>query len=180
MADGHLITKVDDDDRYGAEHVADLVAAQVYSRASIVGKALWHRFYVERNLATAARRRVSEKYTHFVPGGTMTVTRSALAEVGGWRPVARSVDRALLERMQRLGGLVYRTHGFGYVYCRYPAGHTWNPDEEAVIAASGDRWDGEAPVHLEVPGTFDPVTGLVAPGARPSVVHAEAARNDAS
>ncbi|MDR1152600.1 MAG: hypothetical protein LBK72_09035 [Bifidobacteriaceae bacterium] len=170
MADGQLIAKVDDDDRYGTHHLADLVLAQAYSRADIVGLALWHRYYVARNLSTAARRRASESYTHFVPGGTLTITRQALSEVGGWRPVPRSVDRALLERVRCLGGLVYRTHGFGYVYCRYPEGHTWNPDEEATIAKAGDRWTGPAPVQLEVPDTFDPATCVVTPSARPTQV----------
>ncbi|MDR1294856.1 MAG: hypothetical protein LBK59_07855 [Bifidobacteriaceae bacterium] len=167
MADGQLIAKMDDDDRYGTHHLADLVLAQAYSRADIVGMALWHRYYVARNLSTAAKRRTSEGYTHFVPGGTLTITRQALSEVGGWRPVPRSVDRALLQRVQRLGGLVYRTHGFGYVYCRYPDGHTWNPDDEAVIAKAGDRWAGPAPVHLEMPNAFDQATCVVAPWARP-------------
>jgi hypothetical protein len=171
MADGQLIAKMDDDDRYGTHHLADLVMAQTYSRADIVGLALWHRYYVGRDLATAARRRVSERYVRFVPGGTLTITRQALAEVGGWRPVPRSVDRALLERVLRLGGLVYRTHGFGYVYHRHPEGHTWNPDEEAVIAKAGDRWDGYAPVQIEKPGTFDPATCQVFSEARPTQVY---------
>jgi hypothetical protein len=171
LADGQLVAKMDDDDLYGSEHLADLVLAQAYSRADIVGLALWHRYYAARNLATAARRRTAERYSHFVPGGSLTITRQALASVGGWRPVARSVDRALLERVQRLGGLVYRSHGFGYVYCRHPHDHTWNPDEEAAIARSGDKWDGLAGVVLELPGTFDPVTAAVPAAEQPTEVY---------
>jgi hypothetical protein len=38
--------------------------------------------------------------------------------------VPKSVDRALLDRVLGDGGLVYRTHGLGYVYVRHSAGHT--------------------------------------------------------
>ncbi|MDR0432499.1 MAG: glycosyltransferase family 2 protein [Bifidobacteriaceae bacterium] len=171
LADGQLIAKVDDDDLYGPHHLADLVLAQAYSRADAVGLALWHRHFVAANLSTAARRRVSEVYTHFVPGGTLTATRQILSEIGGWRPVPRSVDRALLQRILRMGGLVYRTHGFGYVYCRHLTGHTWNPDESAIIAKTGDRWDGLAPVQVETASSFDPATCRLAPQARPTVVY---------
>ena len=38
VAQGTLLTKVDDDDLYGPEHVWDLVLARCYSGAAVVGK----------------------------------------------------------------------------------------------------------------------------------------------
>jgi len=49
----------------------------------------------------------------------MLISQSDLREVGGWRPVPKSVDLALIERVTEHGGLVYRTHGHGYIYVRH-------------------------------------------------------------
>lgn len=118
-ADGDLITKMDDDDYYGPDHIWDLVLARMYSGAQVVGKALDYVFL--EGSSTTVYRPVygSEQYAKFVAGGTMLISRGDLASMGGWRPVPRSVDRALLDRVLEQGGLVYRTHGLGYTYVRH-------------------------------------------------------------
>jgi hypothetical protein len=120
-ADGELITKMDDDDFYSKEHVWDLVLARMYSGAQIVGKALdW--IYLSHADTTVFRPTyAAECFATFVAGGTMLISAGDLAQIGGWRPVPRSVDRALLDRVMLDGGLVYRTHGLGYVYVRSAA-----------------------------------------------------------
>ena len=45
----------------------------------------------------------------------------------------KSVDRALLDRVLASGGLVYRTHGLGYVYVRRPSGHTASVRDEHFL-----------------------------------------------
>ena len=124
MAEGDLVTKMDDDDHYGPEHVWDLVLARAYSGAQIVGKTLdW--IHLAASADTVFRPVYgAEEYADFVCGGTMLISRADLAAVGGWRPVPKSVDRALLDRVLDDGGLVYRTHGLGYVYERRAQGHT--------------------------------------------------------
>lgn len=120
-ADGELLTKMDDDDYYSATHVWDLVLARMYSGAQIVGKALdW--VYLRAADTTVFRPTYpAERFARFVAGGTMLISAGDLAQVGGWRPVPRSVDRALLDRVLDSGGLVYRTHGLGYTYVRNAA-----------------------------------------------------------
>lgn len=132
-AEGALLTKMDDDDVYGPEHVWDLVLAREYSGAQIVGKALdW--IHVESAGVTSFRPTyAAEKYAHFVAGGTMLLSKGDLMSVGGWRPVPKSVDRALLDRVLADGGLVYRTHGLGYVYVRHSAGHTASVRDEHFL-----------------------------------------------
>lgn len=132
-AEGSLITKMDDDDHYGPEHVWDLVLARQYSGAEVVGKALdW--IHLESEDVTAFRPVYgAEKYAGFVAGGTMLISRADLAAVGGWRPVPKSVDRALLDRVLADGGLVYRTHGLGYVYVRRGEGHTATVRDEHFL-----------------------------------------------
>ena len=85
------MTKLDDDDFYGPEHIWDLVLARQYSGAELVGKALdW--IYVESEDATVFRPVfAAEKYTDFVAGGTICLSKADLLAVGGWRPVPKSV-----------------------------------------------------------------------------------------
>ena len=97
-----------------------------YSGATVVGKGAEF-VYVEPRDRTVRRRMGSELYSGVVAGGTMLLSRGDLEAVGGWRPMPRSVDRGLLDRVLNAGGLVYRTHGFGFVYTRHGDGHTWDP-----------------------------------------------------
>jgi hypothetical protein len=157
-AEGTLITKMDDDDVYGPEHVWDLVLARQYSGAQVVGKALdW--IHLESRDTTVFRPVYpAEKYADFVAGGTMLISRADLAAVGGWRPVPRSVDRALLDRVLADGGLVYRTHGLGYVYVRHSAGHTADVRDEHFLTKTAATFSGL--VRHEAFGTdADRVTG---------------------
>ena len=141
-AQGTLITKMDDDDIYGPEHIWDLVLARDYSGAQVVGKTLdW--IHLESEQATVFRPTyAAEKYADFVAGGTMLISRADLLAVGGWRPVPKSVDRALLDRVLADGGLVYRTHGLGYVYVRHSAGHTASVSDAHFLTKTVARVDG--------------------------------------
>lgn len=127
-ADGELITKIDDDDIYGSQHIWDLVLAKMYSGAEIVGKALDWIYLADEDTTIFRPVYAAERYAKFVAGGTMMIDAGALADVGGWRPVPRSIDRALIESVRAAGGLVYRTHGLGYVYVRRDGGHTAQVD----------------------------------------------------
>ena len=132
-AAGDLLTKMDDDDLYGPEHIWDLVLARQYSGAQIVGKTLDWVHVVSEDVTVFRPTYPAEKYARFVAGGTILISRGDLAEVGGWRPVPKSVDRALLDRVLDAGGLVYRTHGLGYVYVRRPSGHTASVRDEHFL-----------------------------------------------
>ena len=141
-AEGDLITKMDDDDFYGAEHVWDLVLARQYSGAEIVGKALDWVHLAQPDVTVLRPTYPAEKYADFVAGGTILISRGDLASVGGWRPVPRSVDRALLDRVLADGGLVYRTHGLGYMYVRRPEGHTASVRDEHFLTKVAVTYPG--------------------------------------
>lgn len=155
-ARGSLVTKFDDDDTYGPEHVWDLVLARHFSGATLVGKSA--EFVYLQALNTTVRRDAGapEAYAKVVAGGTMLMSRGDLEEVGGWRPVPRSIDRGLIDRIRRAGGLIYRTHPLGYVYHRHSAGHTWDPGLEYFLRGAGMQWSG-LPRHAEF-GTASPET----------------------
>ncbi len=141
-ADGQLVTKIDDDDHYGAEHVWDLVLARMYSGAELVGKALdW--IHVEGSDVTAFRPEYpAESYATFVAGGTLLISKADLLQAGGWRPVPKTVDRALIDSVKRAGGLVYRTHGLGYVYVRHGGAHTATVDDQHFLTKTAQQWTG--------------------------------------
>lgn len=142
VADGDVLTKMDDDDYYGADHIWDLVLAHMYSGAQVVGKALDWIYLVGDDTTVLRPTYAAEKYADFVAGGTMLITKADLLSVGGWRPVPKSVDRALLDRVLADGGLVYRTHGLGYVYVRHGAGHTASVADEHFLTKTAEQWPG--------------------------------------
>ena len=62
------------------------------------------------------------------------------------------VDRVLAD-----GGLVYRTHGLGYVYVRHSAGHTATVKDEHFLTKVTARHEGL--IRHEAFGTQDGLTG---------------------
>ena len=147
-AGGELLTKVDDDDTYGPEHVWDLVLARHYSGATLVGKGSELVFLESRGTVVRRASGVPEAYGELVSGGTMLIARGDLDAVGGWRPVPRSVDLGLVERLRRAGATIYRTHPLGYVYHRRAAGHTWDPGEAYFVDAARTTWPSIPPDAL--------------------------------
>lgn len=162
VATGALVTKVDDDDRYGAEHIWDLVLARHYTGATVVGKGAEF-VYLEPKDLTVRRRMAAEADTDTVAGGTITLAREVLADSGGWPPVPHSVDRALLDQVLGAGGTVYRTHPLGFIYTRHGDGHTWDPGLEYFRRDPVRTWQG-LPRYAEF-GTQFPGTQL--PGTQP-------------
>ena len=169
VAGGTLLTKIDDDDHYSAEHVWDLVLAHEYSGAELVAKGSEF-VYLARSDRTihrfcgkgeAASRVIS------VAGGTMLISRHDLEAAGGWRRVPRGVDVGLIEDVRRVGGQVYRTHGFGYVLVRHGGGHTWEKDDDYFLRQAEGSRSGWAPEFAGLdPDT--PLHGPVLPGHRKS------------
>jgi hypothetical protein len=140
-ARGSLVAKVDDDDIYGPEHVWDLVLARHYSGATVVGKAAEF-VHIGAYGATVRRRMSSELYSDIVAGAALLVGRGDLEAVGGWRPLPRAVDRAMLDRVLGAGGLIYRTHGFGFIATRHSERHTWDPGPAYFVLNPLRHWSG--------------------------------------
>ncbi len=148
-ADGDLVLKMDDDDWYSSDFVADLLLARAYSGAEMVGTpAEFH--YLVQNDVTVRRGHRAELYAPFVAGGTMLVERRLLHEVGGFRSVRRYVDAQLIAAVQRAGAATYRTHGLGYLLRRNATGHTWQVDDDYLLdpARVAEIRPGFAPSRL--------------------------------
>ncbi len=132
-AGGELLTKMDDDDRYGADHVWDLVLARAYSRAQLVGKGSEFVYLARSNRTVHRYRGQGEAYRDFLHGGAMLIARDDLARVGGWRNVPMGEDLGLTEDVLRAGGAVYRTHGAGHLWVRHGDGHAWDAGDDYFL-----------------------------------------------
>ena len=148
-ADGDVVLKMDDDDWYAPDVVADLLRARAYSGAQLTGMPPEFHYLAPRDV-TVKRGHPTELYARFVAGGTMMVDRAVLREVGGFRSVRKYVDRQLLTAITAAGGAIYRTHGFGYLLRRNESGHTWQVDMDYLLDPSRvqQQWDGLSPSRL--------------------------------
>ena len=126
-ARGVLLTKMDDDDVYGREHVGDLVRAWEHSGAMLVGKGIEFVYLAGPDQTLHCFAGAGERFSPrgALAGGTLLIARQDLDRVGGWRPVRRHVDRALWRDVARSGGRIYRARGAGFVLVRHGKVHTW-------------------------------------------------------
>jgi hypothetical protein len=142
VASGSFLAKVDDDDWYGPEHLADLLLGQRYSGADLVGSAAEF-VYLEPIDVTIRRRVGTERFTSLVAGGTILISRGMFEAVGGFRPLPRTVDGQLLQAVEAAGGRIYRTHGLNYVLRRRNSrGHTWRQPVHAFLTSYRRQWRG--------------------------------------
>ena len=146
-ASGDIVMKMDDDDWYAPDVVADLLLARAYSGAELVGMPD-DLYYVEPTDETVRLGQPSEVYRQFVAGGTLMVDRGLLHEVGGFRSVRRHVDAELIAAVRAAGGATYRTHGLGYVLRRTDSGHTWQADLDDLRARAAQVVPGFWPGRL--------------------------------
>ena len=135
---GSLITKFDDDDYYGPEHLWDLVLAHEYSGKCLVGKAAEYVYLALSDRTIHRFRGGSERRAAGLAGGALMISRHDLDRLLGWREVPAGVDRALIEDVSRNKRQIYRTHGMGYMLVRHDEGHTW-PATDAYFLKQADE-----------------------------------------
>ncbi len=148
-ADGDVLLKMDDDDWYGPDFVADLLLARDYTGADVVGCPPEFMF-VEPLWVTVRRRDATEQYRPVVAGGTMMVSRDAFGAVGGFRDTRKYVDANLFRAVRAAGGTIYRSHGLNYLLRRQAGGHTWEPGLGYFVSRgrSWQQWRGFRPSPL--------------------------------
>ena len=148
-AAGEVLLKMDDDDWYGPDFVADLLMARGYSGADVVGCSAEFTFLQELGLTTR-QALPTEVYRPLVAGGTIMVDRGAFDAVGGFRHTVKYVDAGLLGAVRDSGGSTYRAHGLGYVLRRGATGHTWDPGVGYFLTSerAAEQWRGFHPSAL--------------------------------
>ncbi len=92
VASGDLLSKWDDDDLYGEHHLTDLALALRHSGAEMVGKAAEFLYQEPENRTILRYRSGQERPSLELAGGTLTMSRLAFDDVGGFPPTRRTVD----------------------------------------------------------------------------------------
>jgi hypothetical protein len=128
-AHGALLTVIDSADIYGPEHIWDLVLARHYSGATLVGKAAEFVFLSPLDVTVRRTGVASEAFAPAVATGAAMISRADLQSVGGWTDVS--------VRVRRAGGLVYRSHSFGYINVRRSLSAA-----DRLLKQSGPQWTG--------------------------------------
>jgi hypothetical protein len=142
LADGELLSKVDDDDHYGRQHLTDLVIGWRTSGADLIGKGSRFTYLPEQDRTVDRRWSATELDDVTVAGGTMLLPRRVLLEIGGWSESPRHEDTHLAQRVQHAGGVIHRIHGLDYAYVRRSTGHSWQTDLQQIIAQAGASYTG--------------------------------------
>lgn len=176
---GALVTKMDDDDRYGPEHVWDLALAHAYTGASLVCKGMEFVYLAAAHRTLHCHRGRGEAWrASAFAGGTLMIARRDLDAIGGWRDAPAGVDWGLVEDVLRGGGGVYRTHGAGFMLVRHGDDHTWGAGDGFFLKRAAHGVPGWAPAMAgltEDPATIAPARAHGAGGdiKQPSAPHAD-------
>ncbi|WP_114854217.1 glycosyltransferase [Brachybacterium sp. YJGR34] len=150
-AEGGVLTKMDDDDLYGAFYLHDLLRAREFSGADVVGKHA-HYMHVAGPDATLLRFPWMEhRFTDHVMGPTIT----AGAEVFAAHPfadVSRGEDSGFLEAVVSAGGRIYSADRFNFTQMRRgeTGGHAWSVSDREVLATGEVAWFGVNEEHVMV------------------------------
>lgn len=148
MADGQVFTKMDDDDYYGPEYLADLLRAMRYTGADIVGKQA-HYMHVAATDATLLRFSEREhRWTDRVMGPTITGRRAVFERVG-FSDRTRGEDTDFLERALGEGASIYSADRFNFIQLR-TGGHTWDVGERELMATGVVQAFGDLRQHVTV------------------------------
>lgn len=141
-ADGELVSKVDDDDRYGPDHLTDLFLANRTSGADLVAKSARFVYIADEDVTIDRTWSAAEAFQVTPAGGTLLLSRGVLQAAGGWSLAPRHVDADLVKRIGSIGALTYRTHGLGYVYVRRGTGHTWHTETTELLERNEISYPG--------------------------------------
>ncbi|MCY3539381.1 MAG: glycosyltransferase [bacterium] len=152
VAGGKLLTKVDDDDLYGAEHVWDLVLAREFSRADLVAKAAEFVYLKQADRTLRRMKGAGERFSPrpTIAGGALMIAVHDLMEMGGWRRAPSQVDKLLLDDVTMAGGKTYRTHGHGYLLVRHGSGHTWEQPDSYFLDHADETRPGLDPAFAGI------------------------------
>ena len=134
---GTLLTTMDDGHLYGPDHVWDLVLAQEYSHAPLVGKGAEFVYLAAADRTIRRPTGGAEQFETIgspIDGAALLVTRPALDRIGGWKGSGEHVAQVLIDNVVRAGERVYRTHPHGFVLVRRGRGNTDDVDDACFRA----------------------------------------------
>lgn len=148
-ASGEVMTKIDDDDLYGPQYLADLLRAMRFSGADLVGKQA-HYMHLESRNATLLRFADREhRWTDFVMGPTITGKAEIFRQIR-FNNLSRGEDSDFLKRALSAGASIYSADRFNFCQMRSGSGtgHAWNVDDVELLATGEVRSFGLPVEHI--------------------------------
>jgi hypothetical protein len=147
-ATGDLISKMDDDDYYGPNHLNDLVTALHYSQADIVGKRTNFTIFESLELAGLWNGDWTEVPSSHLPGATMLM-RTALLKRFRFGRLGHGVDTGLLRRARRRGADTYSCHPYNFVRVRH-GDHTFGRSDAEFLEKTERLERGSVPPNVYI------------------------------
>lgn len=143
-AECDLVAKMDDDDFYGPNYLADLWSAQRFSGADILGKSARYVYLEGRDETVFVSGWGSHRFTPFVAGPTLTMTRELSGQLDfGARSTGE--DTQFLRDAASMGARIYASDPFNFLQWRAArvTHHTWQVGEDefadSTVVGSGPR-----------------------------------------
>ncbi|WP_178945244.1 glycosyltransferase [Kocuria sp. TGY1127_2] len=148
-ASGKIMTKIDDDDLYGPQYLADLLRTLRFSGADIVGKQAHYMHLLGRDATMLRFPDREHRWTDFVMGPTMT-GRTELFRDLGFSELSRGEDSDFLKRAVRAGASVYSSDRFNFCQMRQEvaSGHAWDVEDVELLATGEVKFFGLPLEHL--------------------------------
>lgn len=148
-ADGDVFSKMDDDDYYAPNYLADMANALSYSRADVVGKRAQY-MYFRNSRATILRSPEHEhRFTNLVAGPTLTASSRVFRQFPFLKR-GRGEDTNFLRDVADAGGSVYSTDRFNYCQIRNNVGHTWDLSDIELMTTGRISIFGEPFSHVSI------------------------------
>lgn len=149
LATGDFITKMDDDDLYGAYYMYDQVSALRFSGASLVGKQA-HFMYLAGTEATLLRFAEREhRFTNLVMGPTM-LGHAEIFKLHAFESRSRGEDTQFQRDIIAGGGTIYSSDRFNFMQMRGDDAHahTWDVSDAELTATGSIQWFGRNDDHI--------------------------------
>ncbi|WP_284975489.1 glycosyltransferase [Arthrobacter sp. efr-133-TYG-104] len=144
---GSILTKMDDDDYYGAHYLRDQVNALMYSGAQVVGKLAHFMYISSANAALLRFGHMEHRFSHIVMGPTIMAERSTF-EQHPFENLGRGEDTAFLRSVTDAGGKIYSSDRYNYYQFRGGSGHTWSASDDELLASGEVQFWGDPEKHL--------------------------------
>jgi len=142
-----VLTKMDDDDYYGPNYLADQVNALMYSGAEVVGKLAHFMYIASRNAALLRFDHMEHRFSHMVMGPTI-MARREIFEQHPFEDRSRGEDTQFLKAVVDSGGRIYSSDRYNYYQHRGGSGHTWTATDDELLASGEVQFWGNPAEHV--------------------------------
>lgn len=149
VAEGEVLSKIDDDDYYAPEYLSDLLYSLSYSNADIVGKRAHYMHFKNADATILRAPELEHTFTHLVAGPTIT-GRSDMFRNVRFRNLQRGEDTRFLNDVSMLGATIYSSDRFNYCQMRGSSDHTWELSDSELMASGEIKFFGDPITNITI------------------------------